>query len=177
MAVEDGHVLDLGGKELEILHTPGHAPHHISILDRLTRAVWPGDLPSYGDPGHPRMGHDIRPPLFDLKNYLEAVQRLRALKPSVFLTFHDWGVDFSPEETLSWNEELHLALERICREGMKQKASFKEILRRAEEWQSSREAMPVGESGLAGGLFGLIAFLHRQDPSLEMPRGATPLMR
>ena len=43
MPVYDGDVLDLGGRELEIVHIPGHTPGSISVLDRRNRALIGGD--------------------------------------------------------------------------------------------------------------------------------------
>jgi glyoxylase-like metal-dependent hydrolase (beta-lactamase superfamily II) len=39
----DGHVVDLAGRELLCLDTPGHARHHISIYDARSRAFFTGD--------------------------------------------------------------------------------------------------------------------------------------
>lgn len=39
----DGHVVDLAGRELLCLDTPGHARHHISIYDAASRAFFTGD--------------------------------------------------------------------------------------------------------------------------------------
>jgi glyoxylase-like metal-dependent hydrolase (beta-lactamase superfamily II) len=41
--VEDGDVLALGGRELEFLHTEGHARHHYCIHDRSAGVVFTGD--------------------------------------------------------------------------------------------------------------------------------------
>jgi glyoxylase-like metal-dependent hydrolase (beta-lactamase superfamily II) len=40
---EDGQVVTLAGRELELIHTPGHALHHYCIVDRTARAVFTGD--------------------------------------------------------------------------------------------------------------------------------------
>lgn len=40
---EDGHVIDLAGRELLCLDTPGHAKHHMSIYDARSQAFFPGD--------------------------------------------------------------------------------------------------------------------------------------
>lgn len=40
---EDGYVVDLAGRELLCLDTPGHARHHISIYDARSRGFFPGD--------------------------------------------------------------------------------------------------------------------------------------
>lgn len=42
--LEHGDRIDLGGRELEVLHTPGHSPGGVSFLDRGARALFVGDL-------------------------------------------------------------------------------------------------------------------------------------
>lgn len=39
----EGHVVELAGRALRCLDTPGHARHHISIWDERSRAFFPGD--------------------------------------------------------------------------------------------------------------------------------------
>ena len=39
----DGHVVDLAGRALLCLDTPGHARHHLSIYDAASRAFFTGD--------------------------------------------------------------------------------------------------------------------------------------
>lgn len=41
--VAEGDTIDLGGRVLEILHTPGHAPDSICLLDRDNRLLFTGD--------------------------------------------------------------------------------------------------------------------------------------
>ena len=41
--VFDGDVIDLGGRELEIIHMPGHTPGSITVLDRQNRCLIGGD--------------------------------------------------------------------------------------------------------------------------------------
>lgn len=40
----DGHVISLAGRELLCLDTPGHARHHICIVDRKTGGIFTGDM-------------------------------------------------------------------------------------------------------------------------------------
>jgi glyoxylase-like metal-dependent hydrolase (beta-lactamase superfamily II) len=42
--LEDGQQIDLGGRILEVLHTPGHSPGGVTFLDRQGRALFVGDL-------------------------------------------------------------------------------------------------------------------------------------
>lgn len=41
--LEDGTVIDLGGRKLEVIYTPGHSPGSICILDRENRVLFTGD--------------------------------------------------------------------------------------------------------------------------------------
>jgi glyoxylase-like metal-dependent hydrolase (beta-lactamase superfamily II) len=39
----DGETIDLGGRILKALHTPGHAPDHLMFLEKETGYLWTGD--------------------------------------------------------------------------------------------------------------------------------------
>jgi len=41
--LHDGDLIDLGNRQLEVLHTPGHSPDSIMLLDRGKRALFTGD--------------------------------------------------------------------------------------------------------------------------------------
>lgn len=43
-----GDRIDLGGRWLEVIHTPGHSPGSVSFLDRDARALFCGDLSYFG---------------------------------------------------------------------------------------------------------------------------------
>lgn len=42
--LNDSDILDAGGRKIRIIHTPGHSPGHISILDLKYRFLFTGDL-------------------------------------------------------------------------------------------------------------------------------------
>lgn len=44
----DGDVIDLGGRGLEVLHTPGHSTGSVSFFDRENRLLFPGDAVTAG---------------------------------------------------------------------------------------------------------------------------------
>lgn len=44
----DGDEIDLGGRVLKIIHTPGHTPGEISILDSASRTLFTGDTANVG---------------------------------------------------------------------------------------------------------------------------------
>jgi len=176
--VAGGEVIDLGGRELEIIETLGHAPHHISIFDRLTKALFPGDATGvfFGGPGTERCHPDIVPPQFDLEKALDSLHRLRALKPSVIFAFGYNGASFSPDRTLQWSGEDICMVERICQEGMQQKKSSQEISQMMEEYYksvgvpSAPEQRTESRDRVTTGPIGMYVYLKKKDPSLEMPK-------
>ncbi len=54
--VEDGEVLDMGNTQVEVLHTPGHTPEHISLVVTDHRR---GDEPWFVVTGHTLMVGDM----------------------------------------------------------------------------------------------------------------------
>ena len=42
--LQDGDIIDLGGRVLEVLHTPGHSPGHMCFFERETGYLFTGDL-------------------------------------------------------------------------------------------------------------------------------------
>ena len=46
--LDDGDVLDLGDRQLRVLHTPGHAPDHICLLDERNGILFAHDQAYYG---------------------------------------------------------------------------------------------------------------------------------
>lgn len=41
--IEDGHIIDLGGRQLEVLSIPGHTPDSIALFDSAAGLMWTGD--------------------------------------------------------------------------------------------------------------------------------------
>jgi len=170
--VAGGEVIDLGERELDIIDAPGHTFHMIALFDRLTRALFPGDSTAELHLNRERGNDEIRPPLFHVDKYVDTLHRFRALKPSVVFTFGFGGVSHSPEKMMQWAEEDVRVVERICREGMKQKMNSDEIGKQVAEYYE-QVGIPHNEPVVFGQYwlpYGMCAHIHKQDPSLEMPQ-------
>ena len=74
--VADGHVIDLGGRRLEVLELPGHSPDSIALIDRSAGLLWPGDTFYEGQIW-------LYFPGTDLDAYARSVRRLASLVPSL----------------------------------------------------------------------------------------------
>jgi len=90
--VDSGHKIDIGGHVLEIVHTPGHAPDSVVLIDRARGYIWTGD--TY----HPRdmwlFAEDT-----DYAAYRKAIHFLADLAPDLKQVFPahnvlvDWPVN------------------------------------------------------------------------------------
>ena len=99
--IADGETISVGGRELQVIHAPGHAPHHIAIFDQETGGLFCGEalgLPMPWAESSPLP--DAAPPAFDLEVYLRTMERLRKLSPR-FLGYSHNGVGREPEELIS----------------------------------------------------------------------------
>lgn len=99
LQTSDGMRLSLGGRELQFLHTPGHALHHCCIRDELARAVFTGDTfgLSYREFDTARGALILpatTPTQFDPAQLEVSIDRLLALRPeSVYLTHYSRVTD------------------------------------------------------------------------------------
>jgi len=89
---EDGQRITLGGRTLELLHTPGHALHHYCIVDLDTRRIFPGDNfgISYRDfdvDGREFIMPTTTPVHFDPEAMVASIDRLMSCSPvAMYLT-------------------------------------------------------------------------------------------
>ena len=97
---EDGERLSVGSRELAIIYTPGHAPHHIAIFDTKTKGLFCGEaLGLIYDLGYPPLPA-VAPPSFDMELYLNDMERLKALKPKLLFYSHG-SVANEPEKLIA----------------------------------------------------------------------------
>jgi glyoxylase-like metal-dependent hydrolase (beta-lactamase superfamily II) len=74
--VHDGEMIDLGGRQLEVLLTPGHTPDALCLLDRGSKELFTGDT-FYPDEIW------LWWPETDLDAYQKSIERIAALAPSL----------------------------------------------------------------------------------------------
>lgn len=89
----DGQVLGLAGRPLVCLDTPGHARHHLALLDEATRSVFTGDIvglayPALATPAGPFIFPTTSPPQLDPDAMRSSIARILAHDPSQLLLTH-----------------------------------------------------------------------------------------
>jgi glyoxylase-like metal-dependent hydrolase (beta-lactamase superfamily II) len=91
---EDGMAVRLGGRQLELIHTPGHALHHQCVWDPVSRGWFTGDTfgLSYreldNDSGEPWIFPTSTPVQFQPEALRASVHRLLARAPDVVYLTH-----------------------------------------------------------------------------------------
>jgi glyoxylase-like metal-dependent hydrolase (beta-lactamase superfamily II) len=91
--VHDGDHIELGGRILEIIATPGHTPDAISLIDRANGLLFTGD--TY----YPAPIWLFRPET-DLDAYAASIRRLAALAPQVKLVLGAHNIPVAPTSVL-----------------------------------------------------------------------------
>jgi glyoxylase-like metal-dependent hydrolase (beta-lactamase superfamily II) len=108
-SVERTGVIDLGGgRRLDSHYSPGHAKHHVGLIDSVSGDLYVGDaagiyIPETGDqrPATP-------PPDFDLDVALASLRMFSALEPSRLLFSHYGPVEAVSEALERSAEEIRL---------------------------------------------------------------------
>jgi glyoxylase-like metal-dependent hydrolase (beta-lactamase superfamily II) len=89
----DGDRIDLGGRSLEVIATPGHTPDAISLLDRANGLLFTGDT-YYPAPIW------LHRPETDLEAYAASIRRLAALAPEIKTVLGQHNVPVAPPSVL-----------------------------------------------------------------------------
>jgi glyoxylase-like metal-dependent hydrolase (beta-lactamase superfamily II) len=87
-SLDDADVIRMADRQLEVLDTPGHASHHVALVDSRTGAVFTGDALGIHVPDLPVLRPATPPPEFDLERYVASIERIRAAARSTLLFAH-----------------------------------------------------------------------------------------
>lgn len=95
----DGLKVSLGQSSIRVIHTPGHASHHMSLLLEPDGVIFTGDSAGiiFNFKGL-EVVMPTTPPPFKPKMYLEAIGRMEAVKPRLFAPTH-FGVH---DDAMKW---------------------------------------------------------------------------
>jgi glyoxylase-like metal-dependent hydrolase (beta-lactamase superfamily II) len=179
VALDNTGTVDLGGvRRLDSHYSPGHAKHHVGLVDSETGDLYVGDaagvyLPDTGDvrPATP-------PPDFDLETALASVRGFAALRPSRLLFSHygpvdrvDEILDRSAEEIIVWVEETRRA-RRVLGPGLDLDHAVAMVRDRTMDRYAAMapDADPAlaekfeRESSAAGNVEGIMGWLEKTGP-------------
>jgi glyoxylase-like metal-dependent hydrolase (beta-lactamase superfamily II) len=117
IAIADVGAVDLGdGRSLQTFHNPGHASHHIGLVDSQSGDLYTGDAAGVYVPQTAQVRPATPPPDFDLDLTLSSLRKMRDVGATRLLFSHygpvvdvDEVLDRSEAELLYWVEGVRLA--------------------------------------------------------------------
>jgi glyoxylase-like metal-dependent hydrolase (beta-lactamase superfamily II) len=149
-AVEDGEIIKVGSRELQIIYAPGHAPHHIAIFDRSVKGIFCGEaLGLPGGEGNRILLPAVAPPSFDQEIYLETMEKLRKLGARTLFYSHGGVVGHDTDKLITQAEESTRILGDIILQALREGGTNEDVNRRVRESASRRFAMTLTEMDLA----------------------------
>lgn len=106
--------MDLGdGQTATLVHSPGHAPHQISMMLDGTRNLFTADAVGIVYPGIKTLIPTTPPPSFDPNQFVSTVRSLRQLSATKLLTPHfgartdvDFVFDNTEEKVTRWVKDV-----------------------------------------------------------------------
>jgi glyoxylase-like metal-dependent hydrolase (beta-lactamase superfamily II) len=114
----DGEEIDIGdGRSLRAIDSPGHAKHHLGLLDSASGLLFAGDAVGVRLPDGGILRPATPPPDFDLDQALESLRRFGEHHPAGIALAHYGLVPVPPDELLgeaaetlqSWADEAERA--------------------------------------------------------------------
>jgi glyoxylase-like metal-dependent hydrolase (beta-lactamase superfamily II) len=146
-ALDDGDKIDLGGRSLQAVETPGHAYHHHAYLDDATGIVFTGDALGVRLPDVGVMRPATPPPEWHVAKAISSIERIRALDPTAM-----WLTHFGPHDqganATSFSETCERAIASIkqweswVRDARAQTTDLEQTTALVQRW--AREALERG---------------------------------
>jgi glyoxylase-like metal-dependent hydrolase (beta-lactamase superfamily II) len=167
-SLEDGSRLTVAGHALEILYTPGHASHHLSVHHLSSGIIFSGDSAGVRIPGNEIINPPSVPPEFDPEAWETSMDRTLALNPSRLLLGHFGPVENPRAHLDGLRRRMHswMALvEQGIREGRSQEEMAGELRSRdAAALGANSEALQQLElmAGYSASVAGIIRYLEKR---------------
>jgi glyoxylase-like metal-dependent hydrolase (beta-lactamase superfamily II) len=142
---EDGSSIDLGGRRLDILETPGHASHHVALADSTTDAVFAGDALGIHLPDVGVLRPATPPPDVDVEEGITSIETIR--DRAALLLFSHFGPAVDVDDLCAVAASRLLAWAGVVRDAMRETEDLDRIaeildVRTSPEWE---EATPDAE--------------------------------
>lgn len=169
--------IDLGdGRRLDGFHAPGHASHHVGLVDSLTGDLYVGDAAGIYVPDTEDIRPATPPPDFDLELACRSIQRFRELAPTRLLFSHFGPVSDVGSTLDRSEEELRLWVELVAqtrRDGLTVDHAVGQVVERTQQRYATFLADPdrvakfEALSSTAANVAGILRFLDRVEPAIE----------
>lgn len=175
LGAEDMQRLELGaGRTVTLVHSPGHAKHHIAVLDDSTGVLLVGDAVGVKVPGGGPLRPATPPDDFELEVAISSLHKLAELSPQQLVLTH-FGPAGEPQETLAEAEATVRRWCGIAERAYAEEASLDHIERALLEraWQPaedpSRQPVVDALNGVPSNAAGILGWLRRRAAGSAPP--------
>ncbi|MGH9531845.1 MAG: MBL fold metallo-hydrolase [Terriglobales bacterium] len=97
-ALAGGERIALGSRSLDVAYTPGHASHHVSLMDAQSGIAFVGDTAGIRIGNVSCITAPTPPPDIDLEQWRASLEKIRAWRPERLFLTH-----FGPADSLEWH--------------------------------------------------------------------------
>jgi len=157
--------LDLGdGMSATLIHTPGHAPHQVSVVLDRQNVMFTADAVGIVYPGIKALIPTTPPPSFNPSELVATIGNLRQTKPSELLVPHfgarrdvDWVFDRTTELVQRWVEEV----KRLWKKGMSLDQAA-EVMQGEVAKDAGGAALPIyAQVSVRTSVMGIMSYLEK----------------
>jgi len=117
--VNEDEVLSLGGRDITVTYTPGHAKHHVTYFDSHSGTAFVGDTAGSRVQGTPTVLPATPPPDIDITLLEDSARRINQFDPDhLFVTHFGWVNDVEShlgghiERVREWTKRVEADLAR-----------------------------------------------------------------
>jgi glyoxylase-like metal-dependent hydrolase (beta-lactamase superfamily II) len=169
-----GERLHLGGREIAVAYTPGHAWHHVSYLDGDTGFAFTGDVVGEQPPGSTVSLPVTPPPDIDVELMVRSGQTILEWRPTRLFVTH-FGLVEQPaefvreheERLLDWSERVRASLARPGSDEERAAEFADEAYRElVDEQPESARSYPLKDT-LAGNWVGLARYWRKKQETQD----------
>lgn len=169
VTLDDRARIELDDGCLSVLHTPGHARHHLSLLDETSGSLFAGDAIGIQHPASPVIRPTVPPPDFDLGLALASIERIAGLAPTAlwlthFGAAHGRAVGVCEQASEALRRWCGL-VERLGAEGLDDARLLRAVTRQVDAWEApippAARATIEGTNSIALNVAGIQLHLSR----------------
>jgi glyoxylase-like metal-dependent hydrolase (beta-lactamase superfamily II) len=146
-AIVDGDRIVLGERALDVIHTPGHASHHVALHETASGAMFTGEAIGSHLPWADCYRPALPPPETDVEAAVASIDRMRDRRPTTLLTSHfgplpepDEGFERGRQRILAWSGIVRARLEHAPEISIDELSN--ELLERARSEYVSDSGLP-----------------------------------
>ena len=158
-SVTAGERIVLGDRSVAVVHTPGHASHHIALHDDRSGSMWTGEAIGSYLPWADCYRPALPPPEVNVERALASIAAMKARRPTALLTSHFGPVpdandafDRAADRIRAWSSAVRAALVQRHDESDEELRTLLEDLARREFEADAHRQIDLGRYDALGSI-------------------------